>query len=70
MAVLGDQKQGTNIETPLATMLAAFKQALAESGFGGNNEATLVLDRETLGKVVWKLNKAEERRIGVSLAGV
>ena len=70
LAVLGDQKQGTNIETPLATMLAAFKQALAESGFGGNNEATLVLDRETLGKVVWKLNKAEERRIGVSLAGV
>ena len=70
LAVLGDQKQGTNIETPLATMLAAFKQALAESGYGGNNEATLVLDRETLGKVVWKLNKAEERRIGVSLAGV
>lgn len=68
MAVLGDQKSGTNIETPLETMVQAFRQALAESGYGGNNEATLVLDRETLGKVVWKLNKAEERRIGVSLA--
>lgn len=70
MAVLGDQKSGTNIETPLETMVQAFRQALAESGYGGNNEATLVLDRETLGKVVWRLNKAEERRIGVSLAGV
>ena len=27
MAVLGDQKRGTNIETPLATMVQAFKQA-------------------------------------------
>lgn len=70
VAVLGDQKSGTNIETPLETMVQAFRQALAESGYGGNNEATLVLDRETLGKVVWRLNKAEERRIGVSLAGV
>ena len=32
LAVLGDQRQGTNIETPLATMVAAFKQAMSESG--------------------------------------
>lgn len=32
LAVLGDQKSGTNIETPLATMVDAFKQAMAESG--------------------------------------
>lgn len=69
MAVLGDQKSGTNIETPLATMVQAFKQALAESGYGGNNEAVLVLDKEVLGRVVYRLNKAESSRIGVNLAG-
>lgn len=70
MAVLGDQKQGTNIETPLATMVQAFKQALAEGGYGGGNEAVLVLDKEVLGKVVYRLNKDEGNRIGVNLAGV
>lgn len=70
LAVLGDQKQGTNIETPLPTMIQAFKQALAEIGYNGSNEAVLVLDREVLGKVVYKLNKAESKRIGVNLAGV
>lgn len=70
MAVLGDQKSGTNIETPLATMVQAFKQALAESGYGGNNEAVLVLDKEVLGRVVYRLNKAESSRIGVNLAGI
>ena len=70
MAVLGDQKSGTNIETPLATMVQAFKRALAESGYGGSNEAVLVLDKEVLGKVVYRLNKAEGTRIGVNLAEI
>lgn len=70
MAVLGDQKSGTNIETPLATMVQAFKQALAESGYGGSNEAVLVLDQDVLGKVVYRLNKAEGTRIGVNLSEV
>ncbi len=44
LAVLGDQKNGTNIETPLATMVQAFKQALAESGgTGANGRITLVI---------------------------
>nr|DAV14387.1 MAG TPA: minor tail protein [Caudoviricetes sp.] len=70
LAVLGDQRSGTNIETPLATMVQAFKQALAESGYGGSNQAVLVLDRDVLGRVVYQLNKAEGNRIGVSLTGV
>lgn len=70
MAVLGDQKSGTNIETPLSTMVQAFKMALAESGYSGSNEAYLVLDKDVLGKVVYKLNKSESNRIGVSLTGV
>lgn len=40
LAVLGDQKSGTNIETPLATMVEAFKQAMAESG---NNSGTVTV---------------------------
>ena len=67
LAVLGDQKSGTNIETPLATMVQAFKQALSEGGYGGNSEAYLVLDGEVLGKIVYRLNKAESNRVGVNL---
>ena len=70
MAVLGDQKQGTNIETPLATMVQAFKQALSETGYSGGSEAVLMLDRDVLGKVVYRLNKSESNRIGVNLTEV
>lgn len=38
LAVLGDQKRGVNIETPLDTMLQAFRGALAEFGdYGGGD---------------------------------
>lgn len=72
LAVLGDQKQGTNIETPLNTMVQAFKQALSETsmGYGGDQTVILQVDKDQLGKVVYRLNKAETRRIGVNLAGV
>lgn len=70
VALLGDQKNGTNIETPLATMVQAFRQALSDMGYNGSSEAVLVLDRDVLGKVVYRLNKAEGNRIGVNLAGV
>lgn len=42
MAVLGDQRNGTNIETPLSTMVDAFNQALAMNG-GNNQSITLNL---------------------------
>jgi hypothetical protein len=45
MAVLGDQKSGTNIETPLATMIDAFRQALTEGGYG-DAVVNLYLDGE------------------------
>lgn len=70
LAVLGDQKNGTNIETPLSTMVQAFRQALSDMGYNGSSEAVLMLDRDVLGKVVYRLNKAEGNRIGVNLAGV
>lgn len=70
LAVLGDQKSGTNIETPLFTMVQAFRQAMSDMGYGGEQTVILQVDKDQLGKVVYKLNKAETRRIGVNLAGV
>lgn len=49
LAVLGDQKSGTNIETPLATMVDAFKQAIAESG-GGATTVVIQLDGKEIAR--------------------
>lgn len=49
LAVLGDQKSGTNIETPLATMVDAFKQAMAESG-GGAITVVIQLDGKEIAR--------------------
>lgn len=49
LAVLGDQKSGTNIETPLATMVDAFKQAMAESG-GGVTTVVIQLDGKEIAR--------------------
>ena len=35
LAMLGDQTSGTNIETPLSTMIQAFKSALSDSNYNG-----------------------------------
>lgn len=49
LAVLGDQKSGTNIETPLATMVEAFKQAMAESG-GDATTVVIQLDGKEIAR--------------------
>lgn len=71
MAILGDQPAGkTNIETPLDTMVQAFKQALAEGGYNsGVGEATVImqLDKKEFGRAVVKFGNKETQRIGVSL---
>lgn len=67
LAVLGDQKSGTNIETPLSTMVDAFRIAMRDMG-GSKNEAQLVIDGEVLGKIVYSLYNKENRRIGVNLS--
>ena len=69
LAVLGDQKAGTNIETPLATMIEAFKTAMRDMNMGeGQNEAYLVVDDEVLGKVIYRLYNKEKHRVGVKLS--
>lgn len=35
LAMLGDQTSGTNIETPLSTMIQAFKSALSDTNYSG-----------------------------------
>ena len=50
LAMLGDQKSGTNIETPLSTMVEAFNTALRQNGgAGGVKQINFVLpDRRTV----------------------
>lgn len=66
LAVLGDQKQGTNIETPLETMIEAFNEAL-----NGRNdtvkEEKYFLGETELMRIVYKLAKQGERIQGADL---
>ena len=69
LAVLGDQKQGTNIEAPLQTIVDAFNIALqgnANYG-GGNTEIVLEIDGRELGRAVVEQGDRENRRIGTRL---
>lgn len=71
LAVLGDQKSGTNIETPLETMLQAFRQALSENGGSGRSiTVVLEMDKREFARAVYKANNDETQRVGVKLAGV
>lgn len=66
LAVLGDQKSGTNIEAPLETMVEAFRMALEEQqGRGG--DIVLKVDGRTLARVTGPYFQAEQRRKGVKL---
>lgn len=69
LAVLGDQKQGTNIEAPLQTIVDAFNIALAQSGGlgGGNTEVVLEIDGREFGRAVVEQGNRENRRIGARL---
>ena len=72
LAVLGDQKQGTNIEAPLQTIVDAFNIALqgnANYG-GGNTEVVLEIDGREFGRAVVEQGNRENRRIGTKLVMV
>lgn len=64
LAILGDQKSGTNIETPLDTMLQAFKQALSEMGGGSNVPVKLYLDGKLIAETVSRYQRNAERAGG------
>lgn len=59
MAVLGDQSSGTNIETPLKTMIEAFNAAL--DARGGSNHEPIILQLPN-GKVIAELVWSEEEK--------
>ena len=68
LAVLGDQKQGTNIEAPLQTIVDAFNIALEQNGAGQMaKEEHYYLDETELMSIVYKLFKGGSRINGTSL---
>lgn len=52
LAVLGDQTSGVNIETPLATMVEAFRNVMDEYMNPGRNSATMEVDGETFARLM------------------
>lgn len=69
LAMLGDQKNGTNIEAPLDTIKQALQEALASSGFGGNGDITVncLLDGKAIARAVVKQNDIYKKSTGRSL---
>lgn len=69
LAVLGDQKQGTNIEAPLQTIVDAFNIALQGNAnyVSGKTEVVLEIDGRELGRAVVEQGDRENRRIGTRL---
>lgn len=66
LAVLGDQKNGTNIEAPLETIVAAFRQALNESG-AGNRQLVLQIGEYEFARLVFDAFNSESGRIGTAM---
>lgn len=72
MAVLGDQKSGTNIEAPMSTIEQGVENVMRRMGITGGSSPQQItvlmeLDRRQIGRVVYELNKSESQRVGVSL---
>lgn len=65
MAVLGDQTSGTNIETPLSTMLDAFRSVMEEyGGARGPQNAIMEVDGETFARLMMPHVMDEMHRLG------
>lgn len=73
LAVLGDQKQGTNIEAPADLIKQKVMEAMIEMGGnfgGGNTEVVLEIDGREFGRAVVEQGDRENRRIGTRLVVV
>ena len=66
LAVLGDQKQGTNIEAPAAAIEAAVARGMAQFS-GGNQTAILKIGEQELGRIIFRLNQDQTQRVGIQL---
>lgn len=70
LAVLGDQKHGTNIEAPADLIKQKVREAMIEMGGnfgGGNTEVVLEIDGREFGRAVVEQGNRENRRIGTRL---
>ena len=66
LAIIGDQKKGYNIETPLDTMISAFNTALDSRGAGEPVHVHLYLDGKEIYDNVVNRNRANTRITGVN----
>lgn len=68
LAVLGDQKQGNNIEAPESAIEAAVARGIANSGIG-NHTAILQIGEQEAGRIIYSLNNQQVQRVGIKLGG-
>ncbi len=67
MAMLGDQKSGTNIEAPLDTIMEALNTVLDSRDVNSNHEPiVLQLDSRTVAECVWDEEEKRYKQRGVS----
>ena len=68
LAMVGDQKYGTNIETPLSTMVEAFQMALDSRGTNDTvKEEHYYLSENEIMRIIYKLAKRGEQAQGENL---
>lgn len=70
LAVLGDQRSGTNIEAPVSEIESAVMRGIRAAGnLSGNRPVTVILqlDRREFGRAVCQVNNEETQRVGVRL---
>lgn len=64
LAMLGDQKSGTNIEAPLDTIKQALAEVIAEIGMGNKEPIVLKLNGRDVAKVVWDEEQKRYKQTG------
>ena len=64
LALLGDQRGGTNIEAPLDTIVQAFRTALAEYEGGGSQPINIYIGEELLDSVIARSQQRRALRSG------
>ena len=67
LAMLGDQKKGTNIEAPLDTIVEAMQQALGNMNYNGGQEVVLNIDGTTLARLTIPNTLSELNRQGYNV---
>lgn len=72
LAMLGDQKNGTNVEAPLDTIKEALKEAMTERGnYAGRNQTVVLnIDGREMARFIANFNTKEEQRIGLRVGGI